>query len=141
MKVAALVVLVAGAIALPGFASVADLDVEAMVFCTSVEDRAPVNESSSFDNDIGTVWCFTRIVGADEPTRVFHVWFYGDEEMAKVELAVNSDSWRTWSTKKILESWTGSWRVEVQADDGTVLESAELTILSPVPLRPAPETE
>jgi len=86
------------------------------------------------------VCCFTRIVGAEEPTKVSHVWFYGDEEMARVELAVNSASWRTWSSKKILESWMGSWRVEVQTGDGTVLESAELTIRAPVPLR-SPDSE
>ena len=133
MKVSALLVLALCAIALPGSAADGELDVEAIALCTSVEDRAPVGESAAFDYDVGVVCCFTKIIGAEEPATVFHVWFYGDDEMAKVELAVNSASWRAWSTKKVLASWTGSWRVEVQTEDGTVLESAEFTV------RPAAE--
>jgi hypothetical protein len=133
MKVAVLLVLASCVIAPSGSAEVGELDVEAMVFCTSVEDRTPVGEAGAFDNDIGAVCCFTKVIGAQEPTRVFHVWYYGDEEMARVELAVNSVSWRTWSTKKVLESWTGLWRVEVESDDGTVLESKEFMVRQPAP--------
>lgn len=133
MKVAALLVLTLSAIAVPGSAAAGELDVEAVTFCASVEDRAPVGEASAFGSDVGRVCCFTKIIGAEEPATVFHVWFHGDEEMARVELAVNSASWRTWSTKKVLASWTGLWRVEVQTEDGTVLESAEFTV------RPAAE--
>jgi len=133
MKVSALLVLVMCALALPGSAADGELDVETIVFCTSVEDRAPVGESAAFDSDVAAVCCFTKIIGAEEPAPVFHVWFYGDEEMAKVELAVKSASWRTWSMKKVLPSWTGLWRVEVQTDDGTILESADFTV------RPAAE--
>jgi hypothetical protein len=115
-------------IPLPGSAADGELDVEAVVFCASVEDRAPVGDSVAFDNDIGVVCCFSKIIGAQEPATVFHVWFYGSDEMAKVELAVKSASWRTWSTKKVLPSWTGLWRVEVQTEDGTILESAEFTV-------------
>ena len=129
MKVAALLVPVICAIA----AAQGEPGIEEMVFCTSVQDRAPVGESAAFDNDVGTVWCFTKIVGAELPDTVYHVWYYKDEEMARVALAVSSDSWRTWSSKRVLESWAGVWRVEVQTGDGTVLEAKEFAVRQPAP--------
>jgi hypothetical protein len=131
MKALSVIVLTLLFVTLVGVAAAGELDVETMAFCTSVEDRTPVGESAAFDNDVGLVYCFTKIVGAEEPTKVFHVWYHGDVEMAKVELPVNSVAWRTWSTKQILAPWTGAWRVDVQTADGTVLRSAEFAVRTP----------
>jgi hypothetical protein len=142
MKVAVRLLWALTILAVPVLAASGELEVQAMTFCTSVEDRAPVGESAAFDSDVGRVYCFTKIVGADTTTSVFHVWYHGDEEMARVELAVNSGSWRTWSSKNILPSWTGTWRVEVQSGDGTVLHSADFTVRPPEPAKgPEPEPE
>ncbi|MCX5752763.1 MAG: DUF2914 domain-containing protein, partial [Candidatus Krumholzibacteria bacterium] len=39
-----------------------------------------------------------------------------------------SASWRTWSSKKILPEWQGTWRVDVLAPDGEVLKSGSFAV-------------
>jgi len=101
-----------------------------MVFCESVEERDPINSSISFPDNIGELYCYTWIEGAPEATSVIHVWYYGDEEMSRISLKVGANSWRTWSSKKILESWKGKWRVDVLISNGDLLGSQEFTIKS-----------
>ena len=118
-------------LSLASFASAEEttaVQVEAMHLATGVENRQPVGVDTSFADTVGKVYCYTHIVGADEPTSVSHVWFYNDEEMATVELNVRSNNWRTWSSKSILKSWTGKWRVDVVTAAGELLESKEFTI-------------
>lgn len=99
-----------------------------MVFCTGVEDRQPAGEATSFGDDVGSVTCFTKITGVADESSVTHVWYYGDEEMGRVELPVRSEMWRTWSTKTILPDATGDWRVDVLSASGDVLKSATFTV-------------
>jgi hypothetical protein len=94
--------------------------------CTRVEARAPVGAADHFPANVGTLACLSEIHGG--AGKVVHVWIRGDKEMAKIELPVKGERWRTWSQKRILPEWTGAWRVEVRAEDGTVLAKAEFTI-------------
>jgi hypothetical protein len=104
------------------------LKVEQMEFCAEVRDRMPVGAAGSFPSDIARVCCFTKIVGAQDTTSVAHVWYFGDSEMARVELSVKSPSWRTWSTKRMAPQWTGTWRVDVVDSDTTVVASKEFVL-------------
>ncbi|NIU01322.1 MAG: DUF2914 domain-containing protein [Nitrosopumilaceae archaeon] len=36
--------------------------------------------------------------------------------------------WRTWSSKRIVEEWTGTWRVDVVSTAGKVLKSKEFVV-------------
>ncbi len=103
----------------------AGLKVEDFEFCSGIENMEPVGGTSQFFNSIEQVYCFTRITGATDTTSVHHVWYLGDEKKADVELAVKSGSWRTWSSKRMMKGWTGAWRVEVVAPDGSVLGMKE----------------
>jgi hypothetical protein len=105
-----------------------NIKAEEMVFCTGITDWTPVGEAKTFPESVGSVYCFTRITGASEPTTVQHVWFYNDEEKARVTLNVKSSSWRTWSSKRILPAWTGRWRLEVLTADGRLLRSSEFLV-------------
>ncbi|MFA5517517.1 MAG: DUF2914 domain-containing protein, partial [Desulfuromonadales bacterium] len=71
--------------------------------------------------NVDKIYCFTRLVGAEEDTTVTHVWYYGGEEMSRMTLPVRSSDWRTWSSKNILPEWTGDWRVEVLSAEGKLL--------------------
>jgi len=102
------------------------IEVTSMLFCTAVQDREPVGESAAFAEDVGTVCCITRITGVEGESTVTHVWYEGDTEVSRVELPVRAASWRTWSCKTI--SASGSWRVEVQSADGSVLRSGTFTV-------------
>lgn len=107
----------------------ARLDVAGAVITTGVQDRMPTDTLSSVPADVGRVYLWTRVTGARGETRVAHVWYHGDRQRARVELRVASPDWRTWSSKEIVPSWTGDWRVEVVGPDGRVLETASFTVV------------
>ena len=104
------------------------LDVVAAAICERVEDREAVNVGSQFTNSTPRLYCFTKVVGAATPTEVVHVWSYGDVERARVPLAVNGDSWRTYSSKAIQAHEIGSWRVDVLDMSGNLLETLNFEI-------------
>ncbi len=106
----------------------ADLQVEDAVVCADVVDRQPVDSAASFGASVGRLYGFTRIVGAEDPTQVVHAWYFGDEERARVTLAVNGSNWRTYSSKVIQAHEIGAWRVEVLDADGNTLDTIQFDI-------------
>ena len=104
-----------------------DLSVEAEL-CTGIEERMPLGVSDRFDPDVGRVYLWTRITGAGGGTMIKHVWYYGDEEKASIELPVKSVAWRTWSYKTVLPELTGDWKVDVVDAAGDILQSAAFSI-------------
>lgn len=113
-----------------GGPAVADtgLSVDEAAIALGIEDRTPVGSSESFSADVGKVYCYTRISGGQTGDYVRHVWYYEDREMAQVELSIGTPLFRTYSSKNILPSWTGQWKVEIVALDGTVLDTLSFTI-------------
>ena len=106
----------------------AGLSIDEMVFCAGIKNRYPVGVADTFPSDVFSVFCFTRIVGAKDTTAVVHTWYYGDREMASVELPVKSPLWRTWSSKKMRSELGGQWRVVVRTPDGTMIDSREFRL-------------
>jgi hypothetical protein len=111
-------------------ASEADMSVASMAFGTGYvyETHMLEGEATTFPADVAVVWCQTRIVGADEPTMVTHVWYRDGKTMARVELSVASPSYRTVSSKKIMPEWTGRWEVTVLDAAGTILRTESFTV-------------
>ena len=83
---------------------------------------------ADFAAETGQVYCLTRIMNLDPSSTVTHAWYYEGKTMARVELTVGSADWRTWSSKRILPAWTGSWEVKVLDADDMVLGSAGFVI-------------
>jgi hypothetical protein len=106
------------------------IEVTEMAFCTGVDDRVPVGADTMFLNTVEQVYCFTKITGVSDTMTVSHVWYYNDDEMARVDLSVGGDPWRTWSSKRIDESWGGKWRVDVVTPNGEILKSMDFMIQS-----------
>ena len=104
------------------------LSVETIEIGTAVENREIVGADSTFSPYVENIFCLTKVTGAQDTTEIFHVWFYEDEEKARTPLSIRSSSFRTWSSKTILESWTGSWRVAIEDLDGNVLAETSFTI-------------
>ncbi len=104
------------------------LEVGEAVITTAVVDREPVDEVDVFPRQGGTLYCFTRITGADVPTTVYHLWYHGEQLMSRVELPVNSPDWRTWSAKGFLDAWQGEWRVEIQDAEDKVLRQVNFQL-------------
>lgn len=109
-------------------AQVPAITVDEMAICTSVEERQPVGTDTSFVKTVGQLYCFVKLSSESEATTIFHTWFYKGEEMAKVELSVRGKTWRTWSSKRIVEDWIGDWKVEVTSATGDVLKTVEFIV-------------
>jgi hypothetical protein len=107
-----------------------ELVVTQIVTCTEVEAREPVGVNTVFPDTVGTLYCYTEIKGALTPTKVKHIWYHLDEERASIELDVKSETWRTWSSKRIIPQWAGKWRIDVVDAKGDVLKSHDFTIES-----------
>jgi hypothetical protein len=103
------------------------LVLEEIHICTAVEDRQPSGVGTVFPVDLDKLYCFTKINGAEDTTYVTHVWYFGDVEIARVKLPVKSNSWRTWSSKK-LNMGLGNGHVEVVSESGDILGKAEFEI-------------
>jgi hypothetical protein len=99
----------------------AELKVADAVITTAIEKQMPVDEIKVYPADYGKLFCFTRVVGAEKETKVTHVWYYQDDELARVELPIGSADWRTYSSKRFLPQWAGQWRVEVLDEEGRKL--------------------
>lgn len=94
-------------------AQAADLKVADGVITTAIENQMPVDQIESYRADFGKLYCFTRIVGAQEDTVITHVWYYQDNELARVPLPIRSSNWRTYSSKRVLPQWAGEWKVVI----------------------------
>ncbi len=111
-----------------------ELVLEDIAICAAVENKQPVDAGTVFTDDLDKIYCFTRIGGAQDTTSVNHVWYFGDKEIVKVNLAVRSVSWRTWSSKTV-NMGLGKGHVEIVSEDGDILGKAEFEI------KAAPEEE
>ena len=98
------------------------------VITTAIVDREPVDSVEVFPIQNGKLYCFTRIIGAEDSTVVYHVWSRDDQLMSRVELPVNSSDWRTWSAKRFLVDWSGRWHVEIQDADGKRLRQVDFQL-------------
>lgn len=97
------------------------ITVSRAVVCTGVVDREPAGEAAAFADSIATLYCFTELDGAEG--QVVHAWYHGDKMMAEVTLNKKAGRWRTWSNKKMVKEWTGTWRVDIKDVTGAVLKS------------------
>jgi hypothetical protein len=100
-----------------------DMAISQIAICEDVQERTPIGEADSFSNEIGRLWCFTRVQHAEAPTQIFHRWYVGDEMVEEIAINVRGESWRCWSTKSILPSWTGECRVEILTEEGDVIST------------------
>ena len=118
------------AIFLVGAASGACFAVEVAdaVMCRDVQDREPVEPGDSFPADVGKVWCWSKIKDGKNTT-IKHIYYHAGEEKAVIELSIGSPLWRTRSSKQILSSWTGQWRVDIVGEDDVVLKSLDFTLV------------
>jgi general secretion pathway protein A len=101
---------------------VGSLEVTEAVICRDVVDRAPVGTGDRFPSTVNSLHCFTRIASTREaPAKITHLWYFRDQEMARIALQVRSQDWRTNSSKTILSSEVGPWHVDVLDPEGRVL--------------------
>jgi hypothetical protein len=106
----------------------AQLEVSVAAICRDVVDREPDGYGTSFPVSVGKLYCFTKITGAQSPTQITHVWLFDGNERARIDLAVNSSNWRTYSSKIIQPHELGTWRVDVLDSGGKILKRLEFEV-------------
>jgi hypothetical protein len=84
--------------------------------------------STRYPSTVGTITFWTRLTGGAPGRWVEHVWLWEGEEIARVRQKVEGPTWRTWTRKQIQPDWDGEWKVEVRAEDGTLLAERFFTI-------------
>jgi len=104
------------------------VEVVAAALCQDVVEREAVNVGTSFPNSVPKLYFFTKILAADVPTEIVHVWSYGDVERARVTLPVKAANWRTYSSKVIQSHEVGAWRVDALDTSGNLLETINFEI-------------
>jgi len=70
--------------------------------------------------DLNKVYFYTQLIGLKDQ-RVEHHWYYELQLTAVVKLMIGSDNWRTYSSKRLNNTMSGQWRVEVIGPSGAVL--------------------
>ena len=132
LKVSVTVTLIAICLAFAGTAHPevgAPLTAEDGSICLDVVDRSCVDGSDLFPAEVGKLFCFTRICGAQGHIEIDHVWYCGDTERARVKLGVDSANWRTYSSKIIRSHEIGDWHVDVLGPGGELLKVIEFEIV------------
>lgn len=110
-----LVTLLVGVFSLPSYAE--ELTIADGTITTAIEGLMPVDRIESHPAGFGKLYCYTRVTGARADSQVTHVWYYQNNEMARVNLPVRSSDWRTYSSKRFLPQWRGEWEVVVLDDN------------------------
>ena len=126
MKTGSILLLMSLMIALAPGACLA-IEVAESTMCLDVQDRQPVGPGESFPADVGKVWCWSKTKDGQDTT-IRHIYYYNGEQKAVVNLAIRSPLFRTYSSKLILSSWTGPWRVDIVDTDGNVMKSLNFTV-------------
>ena len=97
--------------------------------CTNVVKRTPEGTDVYFNNDVDSLFCYTRIQNQGQKQEVKHAWYYEDQLMTQIRYNIKkSNIYRSWTRKTILPHQIGQWRVDVQDSFGRVIGSKEFQI-------------
>ncbi len=104
------------------------LNVATAVISKNIADRQPVEPGSSFSVSVGRLFCYSKVTNIQSSTEIYHVWYYGDIERARVALNVNPPNWRTYSSKIIQAHEIGKWHVKILDDANNMLQDIEFDL-------------
>lgn len=100
------------------------------VTCKSVSRNIAKDTSTSFMIEDGRVWLLSKIgLPTGKYGWVNHVWKFEGKEMGRSEFLVEGPQYRCSSYKTLCENCQGTWSVEIQTENGEVLESLDFEVL------------
>ena len=99
--------------------------------CKNVVKRTPEGTDVFFNNDVDSLFCYTRIQNQGRKQEVKHIWYYEDQLMTQIRYNIKkSNIYRSWTRKTILPHQIGQWRVDIQDSAGNIIGSKEFQIIS-----------
>ena len=97
--------------------------------CKKVVKRAPEGTDVFFNNNVDSLFCYTRIQNQGKKQEVKHIWYYEDELMTQIRYNIKkSNIYRSWTRKTILPHQVGKWRVDILDSYGKNIGSIEFQI-------------
>ncbi|PLX78929.1 MAG: hypothetical protein C0615_03115 [Desulfuromonas sp.] len=96
-------------------------------FCTSIEEREPVDTPETIEQGQQTAYFFTEVANGSGQS-LTHKWYFNDVPIAEIPLKVGTDRWRTWSTKQVWHLTPGTIKVQVSDTGGKILAEETITI-------------
>jgi len=112
------------------FAQTSHYEVTNAVVTTTIANRMPEVQTANntFASTVERLFYFTKIEQATAPTSILHEWYWQGALLATVKLDVDSEAWRTWSSKKIMPHQTGRWTVISKRPDGSTAQTTSFTL-------------
>ena len=102
--------------------TLAKMSVAEAIICENVKDRMPAGEQNSFSWSIPRIYVWSLIKAEKYPSKIRHIYYFGDQKISDVALNIRSFSWRTWSYQTISDKrYKGPWRVDIATAAGQVL--------------------
>jgi len=98
-------------------------EVSRAVFTIGIDNREPVlNVDSINSGSFTSISFFTELLDLSGHN-VTHQWTFNDKVMFEKTFEVKGARWRVWTSKTLIPSWTGTWRVNVLDEDRAILAS------------------
>lgn len=102
-------------------------NVTRMVFADGIRNREPINpigkNISALNKGLRRIYCFTELHHLKGKT-ILHRWYFKDKLQAQIRFKVRGNRWRVNSSKRIVPTKQGLWRVDVvEQQTGKVLAS------------------
>ena len=90
-----------------------DIKIESAHLTSNIENRQAVDELiGAVPKQVRKLHFFTEVKGAENQT-LYHRWLFNNQEMALIPLPIDSNLYRTWSSKQMASAWQGPWTVEL----------------------------
>lgn len=106
----------------PGFT------IKRMVISKDVINNEPVGVGDFFSAASDKIYCFVEAGNIETDMQISIVWYWSNQEMARVALALQKGNrWRTYSSKN-LRGLRGNWRAELLDSSGIVLNIVNFTV-------------
>ena len=110
-------------------AQVHSLNLRDIQICKNIVKRNPEGTDVIFNNDVDSLFCYTRIQNQSKKQEVKHVWYYEDQLMTQIRYNIKkSNIYRSWTRKTVLPHQVGHWRVDVQDSAGKIIGSKKFQI-------------
>jgi hypothetical protein len=110
-------------------AQVHSLNLRDIQICKNIVKRNPEGTDVIFNNDVDSLFCYTRIQNQSKKQEVKHVWYYKDQLMTQIRYNIKkSNIYRSWTRKTVLPHQVGHWRVDVQDSAGKIIGSKKFQI-------------
>jgi hypothetical protein len=126
--VAAMVAAILLGLPIAVFPQAEPFSVARFVVCENVQNRAPVNVTDIFPAGTETVYCFLEARDIPVATEVNMVWYFEEQELARVPLAIGQGPrWRTYASKTTLGR-KGNWKVYLLDSAENILATVQFVL-------------